>query len=72
MEELKKKIEKLKKYGKKTISKTDLESVFATSSDEALFEIISILYEQQILMVKFIFQILIQILRKPWNTLSFL
>lgn len=49
MEELKKKIEKLKKYGKKTISKTDLESVFATSSDEALFEIISILSEQQIL-----------------------
>ena len=49
MEELKKKVEKLKKYGKKTISKTDLESVFATSSDEALFEIISILSEQQIL-----------------------
>ena len=49
MEELKKKLEKLKKYGKKTISKTDLESVFVTSSDEALFEIISILSEQQIL-----------------------
>lgn len=60
MEELKKKlekamksqfvaIEKLKKYGKKTISKADLESVFAVSSDEELFEIISILSEQQIL-----------------------
>ena len=49
MEELKKKIEKLKKYGKKTISKTDLESVFATSSDEALFEIISILSEQHMI-----------------------
>ena len=42
-------IEKLKKYGKKTISKTDLETVFATSSDEKLFEIISVLSEQQIL-----------------------
>lgn len=60
MEELKKKLEKamksqfvaieqLKKYGKKKISKTDLESVFAVSSDEELFEIISILSEQQIL-----------------------
>ena len=60
MEELKKKlekamesqfvaIEKLKKYGKKTISKTDLESVFAVSLEEELFEIISILSEQQIL-----------------------
>ena len=42
-------IEKLKKYGKKTISKTDLENIFATSSDEELFEIISALSEQQIL-----------------------
>lgn len=60
MDELKKKlekamesqfvaIEKLKKYGKKTISKTDLESVFAVSLEEELFEIISILSEQQIL-----------------------
>ena len=49
MEELKKKIdkamkckfigiEKLKKYGKKTITKTDLEALFAVSSDEELFE----------------------------------
>ena len=42
-------IEKLKKYGKKTISKMDMETVFATSSDEELFEIISVLSEQQIL-----------------------
>ena len=42
-------IEKLKKYGKKTISKLDMETVFATSSDEELFEIISALSEQQIL-----------------------
>ena len=42
-------IEKLKKYGKKTISKADMETVFATSSDEELFEIISVLSEQQIL-----------------------
>lgn len=60
MEELKKKlakvmriqsgaIEKLKKYGKKTMLKTELEHVFAVSSDEELFEIVSILSEQQIL-----------------------
>lgn len=60
MEELKKKIdkamkckfigiEKLKKYGKKTITKTDLEALFAVSSDEELFEIISVLSEKQIL-----------------------
>ena len=42
-------IEKLKKYGKKTISKADMETVFATSSDEELFEIISVLSEQRIL-----------------------
>lgn len=42
-------IEKLKKYGKKTISKTDLENIFAVFSDEELFEIISVLSEQQIL-----------------------
>ena len=42
-------IEKLKKYGKKTISKTDLENIFAVSSDEELFEIMSVLSEQQIL-----------------------
>ena len=42
-------IEKLKKYGKKTISKMDMETVFATSSDEELFEIISALSEKQIL-----------------------
>ena len=42
-------IEKLKKYDKKTISKADMETVFATSSDEELFEIISALSEQQIL-----------------------
>jgi len=49
MEELMKKIEKLKKYGKKTISKTDLETLFAVSSDEDLFGIISVLSEQKIL-----------------------
>jgi len=49
MEELMKKIEKLKKYGKKTISKTDLETLFAVSSDEDLFGIISVLSEQEIL-----------------------
>lgn len=42
-------IEKLKKYGKKTISKTDLENLFAVSSDEELFRIISDLSEQLIL-----------------------
>ena len=42
-------IEKLKKYGKKTISKTDLENIFAVFSDKELFEIISVLSEQQIL-----------------------
>lgn len=42
-------IDKLKKHGKKTISKTDLEVLFAVSSDEELFEIISVLSEQQIL-----------------------
>ena len=42
-------IEKLKKYGKKTIAKTDLENIFSLSSDEKLFEIISVLSEQQIL-----------------------
>ena len=42
-------IEKIKKYGKKTISKTDLETLFAASSDEELFGIISVLSEQKIL-----------------------
>lgn len=42
-------IEKLKKYGKKMISKTDLETLFAASSDEELFGIISVLSEQKIL-----------------------
>ena len=42
-------IEKLKKYSKKMISKTDLETLFAASSDEELFGIISVLFEQQIL-----------------------
>ena len=42
-------IEKLKKYGKKTISKTDLETLFVVSSEEALFGIISVLSEKQIL-----------------------
>ncbi len=42
-------IEKLKKYGKKTISKTDLENLLASSSDEELFGIIDALTEQQIL-----------------------
>ena len=42
-------IEKVKKYAKKTISKTDLETLFAVSSDEELFGIISVLSEQQIL-----------------------
>lgn len=42
-------IEKLKKYGKKTISKTDLDALFAANSDEALFGIISDLSEKQIL-----------------------
>lgn len=42
-------IEKLKKYGKKTISKADLESIFAIFSDEELFGIISVLSKQQIL-----------------------
>lgn len=42
-------IEKLKKYGKKTISKTYMETVFATSSEEELFGIISVLSEKQIL-----------------------
>ena len=46
---MKKYIEKLKKYGKKTISKADLESIFAISSDEALFGIITVLSEKQIL-----------------------
>ena len=49
MEELKKKIEKLKKYGKKTISKKDLERVFAVSSDKELFDIIVVFMEQQVL-----------------------
>lgn len=42
-------IEKIKKYGKKTISNTDLETLFATSSDEELLGIISVLSEQKIL-----------------------
>lgn len=46
---MKKYIEKLKKYAKKTISKADLESIFAISSDEALFGIITVLSEKQIL-----------------------
>lgn len=42
-------IEKLKKYGKKTISKMDLENLFAVSSVEELFGIIDVLSKQQIL-----------------------
>lgn len=42
-------IDQLKKYGKKTISKTDLEKLFSASSDEKLFGIISALSEQSIL-----------------------
>ena len=42
-------IEKLKKYSKKMISKMDLETLFAGSSDEELFGIISVLSEQKIL-----------------------
>ena len=42
-------IEKLKKYSKKMISKMDLETLFAASSDEELFGIISVLSEQKIL-----------------------
>ena len=42
-------IETLKKYGKKTILKADLEDLFAVSSDESLFEIVSLLCEEQIL-----------------------
>jgi hypothetical protein len=42
-------IETLKKYGKKTILKADLEDLFAVSSDESLFEIVSFLCEEQIL-----------------------
>ena len=47
---MKKYIEKLKKYGKKTISKTELESIFAVSLDKELFEIISVFSERQILL----------------------
>jgi len=36
-------------YGKKTISKTELEKLFAVSSEKELFEIISTLSEQKIL-----------------------
>lgn len=42
-------IEKLKKYGKKTISKVDLEALFGVSADQTLFEIISVLSEREIL-----------------------
>ena len=42
-------VEKIKKYGKKTISKADLEKVFSASSDEELYGIIAYLEEQQIL-----------------------
>ncbi len=42
-------IEKLKEYGKKTISKTNLENLFAVPSDEELFRIISALSKHQIL-----------------------
>ena len=42
-------IEKLKKYSKKMISKMDLETLFAASSDEELFGIISVLSEHKIL-----------------------
>lgn len=41
--------EKLKEYGKKTISKSDLESIFDVTSDEELYEIISVLSEEKIL-----------------------
>lgn len=41
--------EKLKEYGKKTISKSDLESIFNITSDGELYEIISVLSEQKIL-----------------------
>ncbi len=42
-------VEKLKRYGKKTITKTDLENLFVSSSDEELFGMIAVLTEQQIL-----------------------
>ena len=42
-------IEKLKKHGKKTISKSDLENLFSTSNDEELFKIIDFLTNQKIL-----------------------
>jgi len=42
-------IKDLKNYGKKTISKTELEKLFAVSSEKELFEIISTLSEQKIL-----------------------
>lgn len=42
-------IDKLKKHGKKTISKAELAALFAVYSDEELFEIISVLSEKQIL-----------------------
>ena len=41
--------EQLKKYGKKTISKAILGKLFAVFSDKELFEIITVLTEQQIL-----------------------
>ena len=48
-EVMKNHIETLKKYGKKTILKADLEDLFAVSSDESLFEIVSLLCDEQIL-----------------------
>lgn len=42
-------IEALKKYGKKTISKIDLENLFMSSSDKELFGMIAVLTEIQVL-----------------------
>lgn len=42
-------IDKLKKYGKKTISNVNMAELFAVSSDEELYEIISVLSKQEIL-----------------------
>ena len=42
-------VEKLKKHTKKYITKTELEKLFATSSDEELFEVVTCLVAQQVL-----------------------
>ena len=42
-------IDKLNKYGKKTISKMELDTLFAATSDEELFGIVSVLCKKQIL-----------------------